>query len=288
MNQYTLDGVPLRDPQLRWFADRDTGIRIIPARRDNSRSYPLVDGETFQPGAAYDAGSVAISVRVKGKTNVELRKRVEFITGLFSQRHRLLELIEHYGPNAVDRRVAKVSLASSVEPRYIDKQTVIVGAIFKIPGVFWRSVATITDTTPAITNDYAIHELAPLAGGTGPINDFMLRIRGGAFSTAYIQDPNSGIMLNIDTPLLATQTMVIDTVNWKAALHAGTTADTWAVTGGTNISKFVQPNIGYGTQLTLEPSPKLDDFSMAYRMALKGTNVTGAPKVTYRAKISYL
>lgn len=288
MNQYTLDGVPLRDPQLRWFLDRDTGIRIIPARRNNDRAYPGVDGVTWQKGGAYDPGAVALSIRVKGRDNVELRKHLEFIMALVSQRHKLLTLTEHYSTSAATNRVAQVSLSGSVEPRMIDKRTALVNVVFSIPGVFWRSAALVTETTPAITNTLTTHELAPLAAGNGPINDFLLRIRGGAFSTATIQDPNSGVVLNIDTPLTASQTMVIDTVNWRAALHSGTTADTWAATGGTNISKFVHPNKGYGTQLTLEPSPRLSDLSMTYRMAIKGTNVTSEPKVTYRAKLSYL
>lgn len=286
MNQYTLDGVPLRDPQLRWFTDTDTGIRVVPARKRASRSYPRVHGERWQANMPYDAGAVAISLRVKGVDNLELRKRVEFIVGVMTQNYKLLELREYY--NSTNYRVAHVTLSGSVSPRYIDKHTALVSAVFSVPGVFWRSAAAITDTTPAITNTYAIHDLASLDGGNAPINDFMLRVRGGAFSTAYIQCPHSGIMLNIETPLTASQTMVIDTVNWKAALHSGTTADTWSVTSGTNISKFVHPNIGYGTQLMLEPSPKPSQMTMGYKMALKGTNVTGSPAVTYRAKLAYL
>lgn len=154
MNQYTLDGVPLRDPQLRWFLDRDTGIRIIPARRNTNRAFPGVDGVTFQGGGAFDPGAVSLSLRVKGRDNVELRRNLEFITGLITQRHKLLTLTEHYAAGAANNRVAQVSLSSSADPRYIDKRTVIVDAIFSVPGVFWRSSALVTDTTPAITNSH--------------------------------------------------------------------------------------------------------------------------------------
>lgn len=285
MNQYTLDGVPLKDPTLKWHATRETGIRILPARRQAEQRFPSVDGINFIAGAPYDPGSVSISLQVRGKTYKEFRENVEFINGLMSQRHRVLELREHYDEVAANDRVAGVTLAASVEPYMIDRQACVMGAIFSVPASFWRSAALQTGIVGAITNASTAHTMTPLAGGNAPVDDMLFRIRGGTFGSMVIEDPVTGRRLNIDTPLAAGETLLIDPKNWNASITTLTT-DTWAVGGGRNVSGLIVPNHGYGSMFIVEPARV--GMAFAYSVRVWGTNVVGTPTLEIRAKKSYL
>lgn len=285
MNQYTLDGVPLKDPTLKWHPNRQTGIRIMPARRQAEQRFPHVDGLNFIAGAPYDPGAVSISLVVRGKSYKEFRENVEFINGLFSQRHKLLELREHYDATAANDRVAGVTLASSVEPVMIDRQACTMGAVFSVPGTFWRSAALQTGAVGAITSTATTHTVTPIAGGNAPIDDMLFRIRGGAFGSMTIEDPVTGSRLNINTPLTASQTLLIDPKNWNAIITTST-ADTWAVSGNTNVSGLIVPNTGYGSMFSIEPARV--GMAFGYSVKVQGTNVVGTPTLEIRAKKSYL
>lgn len=286
MNQYTLDGVPLRDPALRWFTDRDTGLRIVPARRHPVQNFPGVDGENYIPSSPYDAGSVSISVRVKGDTNQVMRENVEYITALFTQRNRLMELREHYDNNPFNDRIAQVSLVSSLEPRMVDTRTTIVGGVFGVPDVFWRSSSVITASVP-ITNTATVHELI-MQGGNAPISDMLFRLRGGGFSSVRIEDLSTGSILKVNQAITSTQQLVVDNEEWRSALYSNATSDVWDTKGGTLVSHNVIPNRGYGSMFHTEPGIDLTTKAFKYRVRVTGTNVTGSPTLGYRARRSYL
>ena len=285
MNQYTLDGVPLKDPTLKWHPNRNTGIRIMPARRQAEQRFPHVDGVNFIPGAPYDPGAVSISLNVRGKTYKEFRENMEFINGLFSQRHKPLELREHYDTTAANDRVAEVTLATSVDPIMIDRQACVMSAVFSVPGTFWRSAALQTGAVGAITNTATAQTVTPLAGGNAPVDDMLFRVRGGTFGSMFIEDPVTGSRLNINTPLAAGQTLLIDVKNWNAIITTATN-DTWAVSGNTNVSGLIVPNVGYGSMFTIEPTRV--GMAMGYSVRVWGTNVVGTPTLEIRAKKSYL
>lgn len=285
MNQYTLDGVPLRDPTLKWHPDTNTGIRVLPARRQAEQRFPHVDGVNFIAGAPYDAGSVAISLKVTGSTYKSFRENLEFITGLIAQRHKVLELRDHYDETPANDRVAGVTLAGSVDPVMIDRQTARVGAVFNVPGTFWRSAAASSGAIAPITNSVVTSTIIQLAGGNAPVDDMLFRIRGGAFSTVVIDNPITGDRLNINTPLAAGQTLLIDPKNWNAIITTST-ADTWAVSGNTNVSGLIVPNRGYGSMFSVEPGRV--GMAFAYSVKVQGTNVVGTPTLEIQAKKSYL
>lgn len=285
MNQYTLDGVPLKDPTLKWHPTRETGIRILPARRQAEQRFPGVDGLNFIPGAPYDPGSVGISLQVTGNTYKAFRENVEFITGLFAQRHKVLELREHYDTVAANDRIAGVTLAASVEPVMIDRQTARVGAVFSVPQTFWQSGANYTGEVTSVTNSMQSPVITQLAGGNAPVDDMYFRIRGGTFGSMIIEDPVTGNKLNINTGLAAGQTLLIDPKNWNA-ITTTATGDTWSVSGGNNVSGLIVPNKGYGSMFSVEPARV--GMAFAYSVRVWGTNVTGTPTLEIRAKKSYL
>lgn len=288
MNQYTLEGVKLRDPALRWHPDRETGIRVVPARRAQDQYFPHTDGSNFISGASYEPGAVQLSLYVQGVDYKSFRENLEFIEGVISIRHKLLTLRDHYDSVAANDRVASVTLSSSVEPVMLSSKSALIQPIMGIPKMFWRSVNEHTSETPAVTNAAVSHPLGGLAGGNGAIDDMLIRVRGGAFSSLVIQDPFGGRRLNINTPLLATETLLIDPENWKAIIVSGVTADTWSMSQGRVVTGLVEPNVGYGSMFRLEAGLNTAATAFGYSVTVVGTNVTGSPTVNIRARRSYL
>lgn len=287
-NQYSLDGVPLQDPALRWFTDKETGIRIVPARRIAEQRFPGVDGMNFIPGAPYDEGAVEVNFQVQGSDYADFRKNLEFLSALVGQRHRPIVMRDHYDANAANDRVAGVTLAASAEPRMLSAKSALMQVLFSVPGTFWRSAAPVVTTGVKITSAVQTLTLDQLAGGNAPIDDMLIRIRGGAFGSMYIEDPISGSRLNINTPLLATETLIIDPKNWNAIIVADVTTDTWSLNQGRNVSGLIVPNRGMGSMFMVEPELVAATTSFAYRVRIAGTNVTGTPTVVVRALRSYL
>lgn len=287
MNQYTLDGVPLKDPELRWFTDRETGIRIVPARRQAEQRYPHEDGVNFIPASPYDPGQVAIQLQVTGKTYLEFRENLEFIVGVMTQRNKLLELRDHYeGSNPSSDRVAMVTLSASSEPVMIDRQSALVSVLFSVPGTFWRSADEITGMSPEITalglSGYSI-----ITGGNAPIDDMILRIRG-AFSSLYIEDVVTKSRIDIEVALNPDETMLIDPVAWKAIIVPGVVSDTWSIHQGRDVSGYVTPSSGYGSMFRVEPELAAGATALVYRVNAEATNIRKPVTIEYRTRRSYL
>lgn len=300
MNQYTLDGVPLRDPQARWFTDRSTGVRIIPARRIPSLTYPGVDGNSFIPRSPYDPGSVFISLNVQGNTYLDLRRHMEFITGLFTQRGKLMELHEHYDDDPNNDRIAWVTLASSVEPKMTSRTSAIMSFVLSIPGTFWRSADIVEGWTPPLLrrpdnnlpSGIFPFELPTLYGGNAPITDLMLKISGGTFGTAMIKDPASGNQINISEKFLTSDdTILIDTANWNAIRYKTSVVGpgNWSmdVKSGVPVNDKVESTRGVGSMFTLEPTLNAEAEFFGYRIEGHVHTINESPPTTGTAFISY-
>lgn len=293
MNQYTIDGVPLLDPERRWFTDTETGVRVVPSRRVPKYTFPGVSGEAQLALAPWSAGSVFISLRIRGKDYAEMRVNYEKIMGVITQSHKLLTLREHMGPEPDDLvdRVALVTLASSAEPVMTSASSCIVQFILSIPGVFWQSVREHTDTSvTSIPNTGGVgaeYTLKGFEGGNAPIHDSLIRIRGGKMDGLYLEDLVSGINVGVTTGMAANETIIIDTANWKA-IKTTSTADTWSLNQGTDISAKINPGHGYGSMFSMYPENDPATLTMRYRVRVKATNTSGKPVIAFKAKKSYL
>lgn len=277
MGTYSLDGLLLDDAAGRWFLEKETGVRIMPARTSSGAQFPGRDGVPASLGSNFDPGAVSLSLYVGGDDHAEMMAAWEFLAGVLGQRHRLMPLVHDYGNG--QRRQALVEILASSEPSLVSHQDALVEVACQVPGVFWRSLAS-TDTTVPVTATSATSVLGFLAGSTGPINDSIIRVRGGS-TGLVITDPVSGDSLTVTAPLASTEYLVIDCAKWTARK---VTTDTWS--GGTDMSQYVVSNRGMGPMFTLNP-----DFSTGagrIRLTVRGTNPSGSPAVTVRAKSSYL
>lgn len=279
-NDYTLDGVMLTDPAGRWFPERSTGIRVIPARRSTNLQYPGVDGERFIPGASFEPGMVMIRLYIEGATHEQFMANYEFITGILAQRHKTLELVHQYDAAGLVTRHAQVTFPDSSEPALDGPLRAMLDLNGSVAGAFWRSKLSTDSTTPAVTTVGTNRTLAELAGGNAPIMDALIRVKG-AFSTLAVEDPVSGSRLTFNAALTATEYIIVDTQNWTARK---VTTDTW--TGGAEVDVQVTSNRGRGSMFELAPS--IVSGAFAYQVKVWASNPASSPTVTVRAKKSYL
>lgn len=280
-NSYTLDGVPLTNLAAGYFLEKKTGLRTIPAKRMANISYPAVDGDSFLPGAPFAAGGVAVTMYVEGADHQQFMERVEFINGLFLQRHKLLELRHDYNVANTVSRHAFVTCVSSSEISFgPGVKSGTIDYYLEVPGCFWRSAAATDFASPAVTTVLTSRTLTNLTGGNAPVADALIRVKG-AFSTMTIRDNVTGSQLTISTPLLATEYIIIDPVKWTARK---VTADTWV--GGTVVDASVISNRGMGSMFVLEPG--IVAGALQYSVSVSATNPATAPAFEVRAKKSYL
>jgi hypothetical protein len=281
-NSYTLDGIPLTDSAMRWFLESSSGLRLIPAKRSTSLSYPGVDGESFERGAPFLPGGVNITMYVEGVDHADFMKNVEYLNNLFLQRHKLIELRHDYDVAGTISRHAFIKVISSTEIQVLGqgmKQGTIEYAA-EIPGSFWRSITETTQSLGAVTATPTTVTVSNLTGGNAPVGDALIRVKG-AFTTMTLVDVTTGDQLIINTPLTATEYIIIDPVLWTARK---VTTNTW--TGGTNVDWLVVSNKGSGSLFTMEPS--LSGTAFLYRITQSAIAPSSSPTVEVRAKKAYL
>lgn len=280
-NNYTLDGVPLTDPALRWFPERDgTGIRAYPARRSTNLQYPTLDGESFNPGASFEAGYVKIRLYIEGKTHEEFMENYEFIMGIVGQRHKPLELVHHYDAQGNNNRVALVSFPDSSELAMDGPTRGQIDLHGVVLSTFWRSAQTFEWTYSPIDPSSTITTLTPFTGGNAPITDALIRFKGG-FGMTVMNDIASGSQLRVETALTSNEYIIVDTLNWTARKVTG---DTWE--GGVNVDNLVVSNRGSGTMF--EIAPHRVGSSLVYQVNVPTTNPMNSPAATIRARKAYL
>lgn len=299
-NAYTLDGVDLTDPKRMYFANQDTGIRVLPARRSASLTFPGSSGESFSPGEAWDSGSIAIRMNVWGNDHEDFMENVEFVRGLFAQRSRLLPLVHHYKENGHKDRIAEVTFATSSDIKLLGDgaKSGILDFVGTLPKVFWRSVDTFTDVITLTSTTPVQTTLPQLSGGNAPLTDALIRIQGPTQGGSYgpaITDPVSGHTIRLQTitgGLSSSEYVIIDTAGWRSVKVS---ADTWDMNHATAQSYDfnIVMSRGVGPMLTFEPRKTFEKRGFEYAITVTPSWAGGAlgaypTKVEVRAQRSYL
>jgi hypothetical protein len=275
---YTLDGIPMQDAGGRWWLDVNTGVRAMPAARIGAYSAPGQDGERTNLNSTLEQGKLGLSFVVKGADHAAMMANYELLTGILSQRGRLLPLVHDYGNGQT--RVAMIQLSATSDPDMINASTLRFKVIASIPDGVWRDAALAADFSAPLTTTTTTQTVTPLAGTTGPIDDALIRIKG-AISTATVTDPVTGDQISFNAALLATEYVIIDCANWTARK---VTSNTW--TGGTNVDSSFSSTRGSGPALALYP-----EYSTgAARVQIKvvSTNPATSPTCEVRAKRSFI
>lgn len=283
-NSYTLDGVALTNVAQGYFPEKSTGIRTVPAKRNTGLSYPGVDGEAFQAGAPYQPGGVTVNMYVEGADHQGFMENLEFLNGLFLQRHKLLPLRHDYTPAGSIYRMADVKCISSTDVRRLSISSGMIEYALEIPGAFWRSGSESTTATPVVTTSTQTYTVASLAGGNAPVSDATIRVKG-AFSGILIKDVATGSQLELIGAISASEYVIISPAEWFASK---VNTDTWNrfSSGWVNYSNNVVSNRGSGSQFIMEPL--ITAGALGYQITFSGTTLSSSPVIEVRAKKSFL
>ena len=286
-NTYTLDGIPLTDPDGRWFLESTSGLRLIPAKRSPNISYPGVDGDAFISGSSFLPGGVVITMYVEGVDHEDFMTNVEYINALFLQRHKLLELRHDYDVDGAVSRHAFVKFNSGSEIKMVGTgvRAGTLNFMAEIPGAFWRSAIATQSGIEAYNTQLAPSIVRSLTGGNAPVDDALIRFKGG-FSRIELEDITTGSKLIVNTPLTDREFIVVDTKNWTARKFSSDETVNIPWEGGTNVDMSVVSNRGYGSMFIMEPSLWGTDFM--YRVTGYTSNPVGSPRIDILAKKSYL
>ena len=281
-NTFTLDGVPLTDSAGRWFPERGTGLRIIPGKRMANISYPGWDGDAFMRGATLTPGGVMVKMYVEGNDHQDFMQNLEFIIGLFMQRHKLLDLVHHYNVAGTANRVAKVKFIAGTAPKMITPTQAIVEFIGEIPDGIWRGDTLITTTVATITNNTVYANVTGFAGSTAPMGDMLIRFEG-AFTNVTIGDAGTEDQLFCSVGLTSSEYLLIDTKLWRAEKFS---TATWIMGGGVPVELSITSSRGFGPWFMLHPV--MDSGILTYRMRTRSTSPSSSPIVEIRNYKEYL
>lgn len=283
-NSYTLDGVALTNLSAGYFLEKSTGLRLIPAKRSPNISYPGVDGDVFIPGAVYQPGGVAVTMYVEGADHQQFMERIEFLNGLFLQRHKLLPLRHDYNVANTVYREAMVKCTSSSQVKMLTPTSGTIDYGLEIPSSFWRAGTESTSASPAVTASTQTYSVVSLNGGNAPVSDARIRVKG-AFSTLLIKDVATGSLIQLTGAITSSQYVIITPDEWFAKKVISDTWDRYSA-GSTDYSTFVVSNRGQGSQFITEPS--IVGGALTYQLELWATGASSSPVVEIRAKKAYL
>ena len=277
-NYYTLDGIPLNDPLGRWTLAEGSQIRSVPARRNTEHVIPGVDGSITNLTPTYEPGAISFGIHIlKGGSHDEAMEVLDFWNGVLGQRNRLIPLDHTY--NGSTKR-ADIQIVASTETSQTFMRALTIEVIATIPGVFWR------DISPSVSRfePNGVSRLDNFSGGTGPINDPIIKFVG-PFTSARLTtsaDPNNILIINLAAS--ETQEIVVDTKGWKARLRDKSSS--FVVSAGVRVGAV--SSHGTGTMFRLDPTFNYTSLGKEYTVTASMPGSTSATYGEIYATRSYL
>lgn len=266
MLTYLIDGVPLDDPDERWYLlAKGTAFAAPLTMRSVNQNIPGVWGEL--PGAAESADGAALPLRlaVNGADYDETQDRLSLLKLLLRQGTTVTR--DTGDPFGLVSQPCK--LVSAAEPEVLGRE-VRLAAVLRLPSVTWRAAA------PDFTAGPGTFALPGLAGSTEAIRDATITVTGPA-TNPTLTDVASGAWLQ-----------------WAGALPAGAhlrllCAQHSADTGGVAVTAALR----FGPQppaefLPLTPALTLDTHSTQVRLRFAATGTTTATRLTVHARKAVL
>lgn len=287
----TVDGVRL--DTLAW------GVELkkitVPGVRESSEVVPGVDGVIPALAEDYEPGVYALDMMVRG-SNVdglipadsvgEFRKNLDHLLGLFSTRHRLLDVREVVDAAGTVRQ-ASMKRLDSITPE------VEVGAIARftvtlsIPGVFWRSPDALDWIgAPVGGGGQGVQAVTTLEGSTAAIQDAVFLV-GGPYTNPTITDTTTGWTLRLNATIPQGQAWRVNTATWST--RVGDLSLGSSDTAGTDQTANTEATTPSGRLLNLTPTyVPAAGVRRVYVSCTGGASVGTTPGLSIRARKAYL
>jgi hypothetical protein len=218
---------------------------------------------------------------VEGTDHENFLENMEFIIGLFMQRHKLLDLIWHYKTDGTENRVAKVKFSMGGTPEMLTTTQGLITFIGEVPDGIWRGDTLITHTVGTMTVSPVAYNFTSFAGSTAPMGDSLIRFKG-AFNSAFIEDVATGMRISVTAALTSTEYLVINTKTWECDKNV---TNSWAL-NGTDWAANVRSWRGFGPMHIHEPM--MDSGILTYRAYIWCTSPASSPTVEVRAYKEFL
>lgn len=289
---YTIDGVPLSDPQRRWRLHRETQRRTPVAFRAVDVQVPGLDGSLPIYGEDVESTALALELNVYG-TPAQVEERVAFLRALLGKTYAPLQVVRR------DGLVAEAKPAAISDP-VMTERFARLSATLTIPSGVWRG-PEVTWTHPAPQSDAPV-VVADLAGGSRAITDARILITGPA-NTPSIEDVATGATVRHTGSVPAGQRLLIHCGEWRASVAAGVgwgaqgsnaTRDL-ANTGPSSASHLMTltPTITGQSWPSREPGVPIvpatgDGLTFAPRLIFRASGTTTATRMQVRARTTNL
>ena len=288
---YTIDGVPLSDPQLRWRLHRETMRRTPVAIRSLDVQVPGLDGSLPIYGEDVEATALHLELNVYG-TPAQVEERCGFLRALLGKTYAPLRVVRR------DGLVAEAKPASIGDP-VMTPAYARMSVVLTIPSGVWRG-PEVTWTHPAPQSDASV-VVADLAGGSRAITDAQFLITGPA-NTPSIEDVATGATLRYTGSVPVGQRLLIHAGEWRAGLGSGSwgsqasnaTRDL-ANTGPSSASHLMTltPVMSGQSWASREPGVPIvpasgDGLSFAPRLIFRASGTTSNTRMQVRAHTSHL
>lgn len=283
----TVDGVRL--DTLAWGIELKKAV--VPGVREASEVVPGRDGVIPAMSEDYEPGLYTLDMLVRGANEDglipsdsvgELRANLDHLLGIFSTRHRLLDVREVVDASGTVRQ-ADMKRLDSIAP------TVEVGnharftVTLSLPGVFWRSPDALDWVGPA--GSLAAQTIDTLTGSTAPIQDAVFLVKGPITNPA-IRDTTTGWSVRLNGPVAAGQAWRVNTATWSTRVGALTLGS--ADTAGTDQTANTEADTPSGRFLDLTPAYYPGVNQRRLLAGVTGSGATTATQLSIRARKAYL
>ena len=272
---YTIDGIPLDDPQGRWILESATRLPAAANRESNLLSVPSVHG-SIGGRSRFGDGTLNLSLAVFGVENAGrdmsvLQNRLSLLTNLFSMRN-IVVMRNPKGPVFEER--SAVILGSTIsEPVLKGTQCAILSVNLTL-SPFWINDDDVINQTLPVTTGFQILEFTDFAGCTGLVSSWeaaRLTICGPVYQMT-LRDPQSRTCFIINDGPDAGETMTI----WFMDTATETRVD-WDLNGPLEL----WPTVPSG-------STDLEEMCPCIEVQVIGIDGTGSTTITLTSAKVYL
>lgn len=285
----TVDGVRL--DTLAWGIELKKAV--IPGVREASEVVPGRDGVIPAMSEDYEPGLYTLDMLVRGANEDglipsdsvgELRANLDHLLGIFSTRHRLLDVREVVDASGTVRQ-ADMKRLDSIAP------TVEVGnharftVTLSLPGVFWRSPDALDWVgTPAGGGGLSPQTVDTLEGSTAAVQDAAFLVQGPIINPT-ITDETTGWTLRLNGSVAQGQAWRVNAATWSTRVGALTLGS--ADTAGADQTANTEATTPSGRFLDLTPAYSSGTRQVHVRLTGSGVSA-GDTRLSIRARKAYL
>lgn len=264
--------------------------RTVAGRRGADLEVPGLDGARPSLNDPLSPAMLGLGMFVRGTdadgvvpgpgAAATFQANLDELVHLFGKRHALLDVQQTQADGSIRRAWAKV--LDTITPEVNTPGSAARFSVgLSIPAGVWEDVNTTDWTSGQITSGQTV-EAVPLRGGTERIQDAILLVQG-PITNPRITDPATGAYVQLNQALSSTAYWRVNVGTWSTRYGAGLGLGSADTTGTNGHASTVYGGTRRQTAF-LPIVPERVAGVRAYRLALSGTAITTATRLSVRAR----